>query len=390
MGRIIILFALIGEIIILIYIKHSGEFPMNTDCRNIKVLVIDDDPKILNLIATVLERHGFDLYTAADGEKGIELFKKENPPIILTDIIMPKVTGIEILKIIKNISPITQIVVFSGVGTTMDVIEALRLGATDYLVKPFNLDLLIHTVSRCAERHEMIMERIERKDTLEREVRERTAALTNTFYETIKALGLLTEKRDPYTAGHQQRVALLAMEIGRKLGLTQKEIEIINVAALLHDIGKAAVPTELLVKPSKLMIPEIQLMKLHPEIGYDIIKDIPFVESLGKDVSTIVLQHHERLDGTGYPKGLTEYELELESKILSVSDVVEAMSSHRPYRAAFDMATTKAELMDKRAISYCPECVDACLQLIAENNDDAQRLFDSLAANNSPIISGRK
>ena len=352
---------------------------MNTDYRNTKVLVIDDDQAMLDLICKVLKQRGFDLYTASDGDKGIELFKKENPSIILTDINMPEITGIEILKIIKKVSPITQVIVFSGVGTTADVIEALRLGATDYLVKPFNIGLLIHTVSRCIERHELIIERIERKETLEKKVRERTAALTNTFYETVKALGLLTEKRDPYTAGHQHRVALMAMGIGRKLGLTQKEIEIINVAGLLHDIGKAAVPVELLVKPSKLTTPEFQLMKLHPQASYDIIKDIPFVESLGKDVSIIVLQHHERLDGTGYPRGLTNDELELESKILSVSDVIEAMSSHRPYRAAFDMATTKAEIIDKRGSSYCPECVDACLQLMEENKDDARRLFDSLA-----------
>jgi len=352
---------------------------MNTDYRNFKVLVIDDNQTVLDLICKVLKQRGFDLYAASDGDKGMELFKKENPSIILTDINMPGISGIEILKTIKKASPITQVIVFSGVGTTADVIEALRLGATDYLVKPFNIGLLIHTVNRCVERHELILERIERKETLEREVKERTAALTNTFYETVKALGLLTEKRDPYTAGHQQRVALLAMGIGRKLSLTQKEIEIINVAGLLHDIGKVAVPVELLVKPSKLRTPEIQLIKLHPQASYDIIKDIPFVESLGKDVSIIVLQHHERLDGTGYPKGLTNDELELESKILSISDVIEAMSSHRPYRAAFDMATTKAEIIDKSGISYCPECVDACLQLIEENKDDARRLFDSLA-----------
>lgn len=352
---------------------------MNTDYRNIKVLVIDDDQPMLDLVSKVLNRRGFDVNTASDGNKGIELFKKENPSIILTDINMPKISGIEILKIIKKTSPITQVIVISGVGTTTDVIKALRLGASDYLVKPFNIELLIHTVIRCVERHELIIERIGRKETLERKVRERTAALTSTFYETVKALGLLTEKRDPYTAGHQQRVALLAMGIGRKLGLTHKEIEIIKVAGLLHDIGKVAVPVELLVKPSKLKTPEIQLMKLHPQAGYDIIKDIPFVESLGKDVSIIVLQHHERLDGSGYPKGLTDDELELESKILCVSDVIEAMSSHRPYRAGFDMARTKAEIIDKKGISYCPECVDASLQLIEENKDDAQRLFDSLA-----------
>ena len=352
---------------------------MTTDYRNIKVLVIDDDQKILDLICNILKRREFDLYTASDGGQGMELFKKENPSIILTDINIPEISGIEILKIIKKVSPITQVIVFSGVGTTADVIEALRLGASDYLVKPINVGLLIHTVTRCVERHELIIERIGRKETLEREVRERTAALTNTFYETVKALGLLTEKRDPYTAGHQHRVALMAMGIGRKLGLTQKEIEIINVAGLLHDIGKVAVPVELLVRPSKLTTPEFQLMKLHPQASYDIIKDIPFVESLGKDVSIIVLQHHERLDGTGYPRGLTNDELEPESKILSVSDVIEAMSSHRPYRAAFDMATTKAEIIDKRGSSYCPECVDACLQLMEENKDDARRLFDSLS-----------
>ena len=285
-----------------------------TDYRNIKVLVIDDDRKILDLISKVLKKYKFDLYTASGGDQAIELFKKEDPSIILADINMPDISGIEILKIIKKTSPITQVIVISGVGTTTDVIEALRLGASDYLVKPFNIDLLIYTVIRCVERYELIMERIGRKETLERKVRERTAALTTTFYETVKALGLLTEKRDPYTAGHQHRVALLAMEIGRRLSLTQKEIEIIKVAGLLHDIGKVAVPVELLVKPSKLSIPEIQLIKLHPQASYDIIKDIPFVESLGKDVSIMVLQHHERLDGSGYPSGLTNDELELESK----------------------------------------------------------------------------
>ena len=350
-----------------------------TDYRNIKILVIDDDRKILDLIHKVLKKYEFDLYTASNGDQGIDLFKKENPSIVLADINMPDMSGIEILKIVKYISPITQVIVISGVGTTTDVIEALRLGASDYLVKPFNIDLLIHTVIRCVDRHELIMERIGRKETLAKEVRERTAALTATFYETVKALGLLTEKRDPYTAGHQHRVALLGMEIGRRLNLTQKEIEIIKVAGLLHDIGKVAVPVELLVKPSKLSTQEINLIKIHPQASYDIIKDIPFVESLGKDVSIMVLQHHERLDGTGYPKGLTNDELELESKILSVSDVIEAMSSHRPYRAAFDIATTKAEIIDKSGSYYCPECVEVCLRLIDENKNDAMRMFNFLA-----------
>jgi len=307
---------------------------MNTDYRNFKVLVIDDNQEELNLVCDVLKERGFDVHPASDGEQGMELFEREAPIIILTDINMPEMSGIEILETIKEVSPITQVIVFSGVGTTRDVIKALRLGACDYLTKPFNSELLIHTIGRCVDRHELILERIARKETLEKEVRERTAALTNTLYETVKALGLLTEKRDPYTAGHQYRVSLLGMGIGRKLGLTQEELEVIHVAGLLHDIGKAAVPVELLAKPSRLTATEAELMKAHPQVSYDIIKDIPFVESLGKDVSVIVVQHHERLDGTGYPGGLKSDELESESKILGVSDVVEAMSSHRPYRAA--------------------------------------------------------
>ena len=355
------------------------EISMNNDYQDVKILVIDDEPHVLELLYEILERRGFDVYPAADGEEGVEIFKKEKPIVVLTDINMPKVTGIEILKFVKKVSPITQVIMISGFGTTDDVIEALRLGACDYLMKPFNIGLLIHTVIRSVERYELIMERISRHETLEKEVRERTAALTNTFHETIKALGLLTEKRDPYTAGHQNRVALLAMGIGKKLGLTPKELEVIHVASLLHDIGKVAVPVELLTKPTQLSSIEAELIKSHPQAGYEIIKDIPFNESLGKDVSIIVLQHHERLDGTGYPRGLKSEELELESKILSVSDVVEAMSSHRPYRAALDINSAKAEIVSGSGRIYSADCVDACLQLIEDNENDNGRLFEALA-----------
>lgn len=352
---------------------------MATDYQNIKILVIDDDQHTLDLVCHVLKNmHGFALYSALDGKQGMEIFKNENPTIVLTDINMPEMSGIEILKAVKKISPITQVIVFSGAGTTGDVIKTLRLGANDYLKKPFHIESLVNTVIRCIERHELIIERIGQREILEKKIRERTAALTNIFYETVKALGRITEKRDPYTAGHQSRVALLGMGIGRKLGLIEKKIEIIQVAGLLHDIGKVAVPVELLVKPSKLTIPEAELMKSHPQASYDILKGIPFVESLGKDVSTIVQQHHERLDGTGYPKGLKNDDLELESKILSVSDVVEAMSSHRPYRAALDMEATKAEIADGRGTIYFSECVDACLQLIEENENDSGKLFEFL------------
>jgi response regulator RpfG family c-di-GMP phosphodiesterase len=352
-----------------------------------KILVIDDDPAMLRMVCSVLRNIGYDVFSAKNGNSGIEEFKKENPTLVITDIHMPDISGIDVLRSIKKDSPTTQVLVFSGVGTMDDIIEALRLGACDFLTKPFNLKILIHTVNRCVERNELINERINRQTTLERQVVERTAALTNTFYETVKALGRLTELRDPYTAGHQNRVALLAVGIGRELGLSQSELETIHVAGLLHDIGKAAVPVELLVKPSRLNEHEFELIKNHPQSGYDIIRDIPFVESLGKDVSIVVQQHHERLNGAGYPNGLSDVEIELESKILSVADVMEAMSSHRPYRPALNIDVAMNEIRKNRGVVYSPECVDACLELFAQHDNNSTILFELLSGMN--IIDSR-
>ena len=352
---------------------------MPNDPEKIKILVIEDEPMVLDLVVRILRDLDFDILTATHGDDAIALFEKETPDIVLTDINLPGPSGIEILKHVKRISPVSQVIIFSGVGTTDDVIKALRIGASDYLVKPINIGLLTHTIKRCVERNELIKERIERKAILEREVRERTLGLRHSFYETVKVLGRLTEKRDPYTAGHQHRVALLAMGIGRKLDLSADTIEVINVAGLLHDTGKMAVPVELLVKPSRLTQLEMDLMRVHPQASYDIIKDIPFVESLGKDVSILVLTHHEHLDGSGYPNGLMGKDLEQEAKILCVSDVIEAMLSHRPYRPALDMAATKQEIISKKGEIYCPDCVDASLELIEENGNDPRKLFISLA-----------
>jgi putative two-component system response regulator len=349
---------------------------MNTEnSNNLKILVIDDEPMILDVVSQALENHGFDVFSAINGELGIEIFRKEQPILVLTDINMPKMSGFDILKIIKNESPTTQLVVFSGVGTTGDVIQALRLGACNYIYKPLSVEFLVHTVNRCIERYELIQERISRNELLEKQVTERTVALMRTFHATVTSLGRLIEMRDPYTSGHQNRVALLAVSIGEKLGMTRNELEVIQVASLLHDIGKAAVPAELLVKPSGLTNQEFELIKCHPQAGYDVLKDIPFIDSLGKNVAIIVRQHHERIDGTGYPQGLKDGEIEPESKILSVADVLEAMSSHRPYRPALDIKAAKTELVEKKNKHYDPECVNVCMQFIEENNNDPSQLF---------------
>jgi PAS domain S-box-containing protein/putative nucleotidyltransferase with HDIG domain len=184
--------------------------------------------------------------------------------------------------------------------------------------------------------------------------------------ETVKSLASAEEKRDPYTAGHQTRVDRLACAIARELELPAKQIEGLHFAALLHDIGKIALPSEFLSKPTVLSSQEHEIIKCHAENGYDILKNIHFPWP----VAEIVHQHHELLDGSGYPKGLKGEDILFEAKILTVADVVEAMSSHRPYRPSLGIEASLDEIRTGRGIKYDEAVVDACLNLILEKNFD--------------------
>jgi PAS domain S-box-containing protein/putative nucleotidyltransferase with HDIG domain len=188
--------------------------------------------------------------------------------------------------------------------------------------------------------------------------------LHKSLEETVMSLASTTEKRDPYTAGHQQRVDRLACAIARELGLAEKQIEGLHVAAVLHDIGKISLPSAYLAKPTKLSTQEREIIKCHTEVGYEILKNIPFPWP----VADVVRQHHELLDGSGYPRGLSEKEILLEAKILAVADVVEAMSSHRPYRPSLGLETALEEIRSGKGIRYHPQSVDACVHLISEKN----------------------
>lgn len=190
--------------------------------------------------------------------------------------------------------------------------------------------------------------------------------LKKSLEETVKSLASTTEKRDPYTAGHQQRVDRLACAIAREMGLSEERIEGLHVAAILHDIGKISVPSAFLAKPSKLTKQEKEIIKCHTEVGCDILKSIPFPWP----VAEIIRQHHELLDGSGYPRGLNGKEILLEAKILTVADVVEAMSSHRPYRPSLGLEMALKEIQSGRGTRYDSQIVDACMRLITEKKFD--------------------
>lgn len=197
----------------------------------------------------------------------------------------------------------------------------------------------------------------------EEELRQSLARAKLTLEATATALAVALEKRDPYTAGHEHRVSRLACAIAQKLGLSPEQIDAIRLAATLHDIGKLYVPAEILSKPGKLLPVEMEIVKQHPIVGYEILRHIPFAEP----VAEVVLQHHERLNGSGYPSGLAGDSIRLEARIIAVADVVEAMASHRPYRPARGIPEALRELAEKQGILYDPDAVAACLQLFERN-----------------------
>jgi len=201
----------------------------------------------------------------------------------------------------------------------------------------------------------------ERKRTEDR-LRITLGSLRNALGGIIQVLSATTEKRDPYTAGHQKRVADLAEAIGLRMGLSPERIEGLRLAGTIHDIGKVAVPAEILSKPSRLTETEYKLIQIHPQVGYDIVKDVDF----SWPIAEMILQHHERLDGSGYPKGLKGGEILLEASILAVSDVIEAMASFRPYRAALGIEPALEEIERYSGIRYDPDVAAACLALFKE------------------------
>ncbi len=187
---------------------------------------------------------------------------------------------------------------------------------------------------------------------------------------TLRAMGAMVEARDPYTAGHNRRVAQLSVAIAHELGLSEDKIEGIHKAGLGHDIGKISVPAEILMKPTRLSAAEYLILRTHPRVSYDILKEIEFTQP----VATIALQHHERINGSGYPLGISGHEILLEARIMAVADVVEAMSSHRPYRPALGIDKALAEINTQRGILYDPDVVDACSSLFAQGRFKFQEI----------------
>lgn len=255
-----------------------------------------------------------------------------------------------------------------------DLIIALYNGETQLEGENINytLDgkpLIVYTKSFVPPGYEDSLERvivsvidITEQRNLEISLRTSRQEIKNAFEGMIRAFSKTVEIKDPYTAGHQLRVSKLASEIAKRMKLKEEELEIIENASLLHDIGKITIPGEILNKPSRLTDMEFEIVKLHPQAGYEILSEIKHLSN----IADIILQHHERLDGSGYPKGLKDGEIPLSARIIGVADVVEAMLSHRPYRARHDLKEVINELEKGKGILYDPEVVNICIEILEE------------------------
>ncbi|MBU0567541.1 HD domain-containing protein [bacterium] len=327
--------------------------------KELRILILEDTPTDAELMENQLRREKIVFISKRVETKDsfLKELKDFDPDLILSDYKLPQFDGMTALKLTKELSPKTAFILVTGALDEETAVDCIKAGAADFVIKK-HLVRLGPAINRALQ----LRQEKGKKEQAEKELRENLKKLRRVMGEVIHAIALTVEAKDPYTAGHQQRVADLARSIATEIGLEKERIEGIRMAGVLHDLGKISIPGEILNKPGLLNDLEYRMIKFHVQIGYDILKDLEFPWPIAK----IMLAHHERMDGSGYPNGLKDEEILLEARILGVADVVEAMSSHRPYRGALGIDKALEEISKNKGILYDPEVANACLNLFLE------------------------
>ncbi len=332
---------------------------MNSGNQKIRILNLEDRLTDAELIEDELRTAGLECDFMRVGTESdyYQALREFGPDIILCDYKLPNYDGLRALQYAVQNYPDIPVIMVTGILSDVEAVELLKAGARDYILKD-SLTRLPSAIRRVlADRADL-----EARKAAEQSLRESGEKLLRSLEETVRSMAALVELRDPYTAGHQRRVADLSVAIARELGMSEDEIHGIYLAAIIHDLGKIQVPVEILVKPGELEEAEHKLIREHSRVAYDILKDIAFPWP----IAAMVYQHHEREDGSGYPQGLKSAETLLGAKILAVADIVESMSSHRPYRPAQGIEAALAEIERGRGVQYDVAVVDACLKLFRE------------------------
>jgi putative two-component system response regulator len=321
----------------------------------LRALVADDDPGVRRVLRIVLLEQGFEVIEATNGAEGLQMYRDERPDLILSDLQMPRLDGIGLLRAVREADDTVAFLILTGAGTMENAVEALRLQADDYLVKPFNTEEVALACSRALSYRRLLRENRAYQQHLESRVAEQAREIEGLLADAIRALAIAIETRDDYTGGHVERVARLAAATGRELGMSGDELRALWVAALLHDVGKIGVPDAILRKPSALTAEEFEQVKRHPEVGANIMAASSFLRPglLG------VLHHQERWDGKGYPSGLAGEDISLQGRIIAVVDCFDAVVSGRPYSRARTEQQALDELNACAGTQFDPGVVEA-------------------------------
>ena len=350
--------------------------------RSARVLVVDDETHVRAMIGSTLERKGYEVQLASSVREALEALEANTYDLVLTDIVMQDLNGIALLEKLHAQQPNLPVVMVTAIHDISVAIDSMRRGAYDYLLKPFERDHLIGTVERALRHRQVLEESHNYQQSLEQMVRARTEMLRHAMEDlehsydvTLEALGDALDLKDSETEGHSKRVTAYTIALARAMGVSPAQIKVIARGAFLHDIGKMAIPDDILRKPGVLSPDEQEIMREHCTRGYHILRKIPFLS----EAAEIVYSHQEHYNGSGYPSGLSGNEIPIGARIFAVADTLDAITSDRPYRKARNFDVAREEILRCSGTQFDPAVVEVFLKI---PNELWQELRSEITAQN--------
>ena len=342
---------------------------MSNKRTSARILIVDDEANVRSVLMRLLaDRYG-ECVKSHGAFDALNKLKRDKFSLVLSDVMMPGMTGTELLAFIRKNDPDTAVIMITGVTDIAVAVECLRMGASDYITKPFELPAVQRAVGRALERRQLLLENRLYQQLLEQKVHERARELRGTLKEledsyriTLEALVAALDAREHETQAHSKRVQEYTLALARRVGLEGDELVQAGRGALLHDVGKIGVPDSILLKPGKLSVEEWMVMRKHPQIGREILQGIKFLDPAAE----IVLTHQERWDGRGYPNRLGLTDIPLGARIFSVADTLDAMTSDRPYREAMTFEVATQEILRCSGSQFDPHIVEAFFSVPGE------------------------